>query len=75
MMVVTALAIDALIQRNAIPTLIKLLIDFPKDRTLAIAVVRALGNCIAGSDTQTDAVLNAGFLRFSMPLLGHRSVC
>jgi hypothetical protein len=66
--------IQAVVTSGALPTLMKMVKDFPTNRTFMIPTIRCLGNFVTGNDTQTDAVLRAGFLDHAIDLLDHQSV-
>jgi importin subunit alpha-1 len=65
--------IQAVVNSGAVPTLIKMVKNNSTDRTFMIPTIRCLGNFVTGTDTQTDAVLRAGFLDYAMDLLDHQS--
>jgi importin subunit alpha-1 len=66
--------IQAVETSGALPTLMKMVKENPTNRTFMIPTVRCLGNFVTGTDTQTDAVLRAGFLDHASDLLDHQSV-
>jgi hypothetical protein len=66
--------IEAVVSSGAVVPLMQMVKDFPTNRTFMIPTIRCLGNFVTGNDSQTDAVLQAGFLHYAMDLLDHQSV-
>jgi hypothetical protein len=66
--------IQAVETSGALATLMTMVRENPTNRTFMIPTIRCLGNFVTGNDTQTDAVLRAGFLDQAMDLLDHQSV-
>jgi importin subunit alpha-1 len=63
--------IQAVVVSGVIPTLIKIVKDYPTNRSFMIPTVRCLGNIVTGNAKQTEAVLNAGILDLAMDLIEH----
>jgi hypothetical protein len=66
--------IQAVVSSGAVPTLMQMVKDFTDNRTFMVPTVRCLGNFVTGNDSQTDAVIQAGFLDYATDLLDHQSV-
>jgi hypothetical protein len=68
---------QAVVNSGAVSALMKLVKSSPQNLELMVPTLRCLGSCITGNDTQTetqtDAVLQAGFLGCAMDLLDHQS--
>ena len=65
---------QAVMDANPVPLLINHLAKFADCASLIIPTLRTIGNCVAGTDEQTEVILRANFLKYAFPLLEHRSV-
>lgn len=63
-----AAAVDACAQSNIIPHLARFLVDSPMDLKIKL-VLRTLGNLVAGTDAQTQLVIDSGILDKLRPRL------
>jgi hypothetical protein len=65
--------IQMVMSSGVVPLCMRIIEECPDNKSLLVPTVRCIGNFVTGSDTQTDAVLQAGFLRHAQTLLDHPS--